>query len=132
MYKKFVLFFLIFLLFFCKTNIIKKKELDEWNKEIKSNYITINDIFLYEYNFKIKDFEKINPNVVFQKNKNVRLELESVDDWLRIRAFDVNNTKKDYLGDVILYISLPEDSKGITSDEIKKIIFVFIKSNFKN
>ncbi len=132
MFRKFVLFFFVFSLFFCKSSVVKKKELDEWNQEIKSIYVTINDIFLYEYNFKNQDFEKISPSVVLQRNKKVRLELESVDDWLRMRAFDINNTKKEYLGDVILYIDLPEDRKNITSDDVKKIIFSFIKLNFAN
>ncbi len=133
MFKNFVLFFSFVFLFFCKTQIVKKKELEAWNKEImKSHYVTINDLYLYEYNFKKKEFEKITSNIIIKKTTPVKLELESTDDWLRIRAFDLNNTKKEYLGDVIFYITIQEDSKNIPSDEIKSIIFNFINMNFKN
>lgn len=132
MFRFFVLFFSLFLLFFCKSSIVKKKELEKWRKELKSDYVSINDIFLYEYNFKTKEYEKISSSIILKKNLNVRLEFEAVDDWFRIRAFDLNNSKRDYLGDVIFYITLPDNGEDISTDDIKKIVFSFIDLNFKN
>jgi type II secretion system-associated lipoprotein len=115
---------------FCKSSLVKKQELEQWNQSLQKEYIAINDLYLYEYDFQNERFIPVSDSVIIKKNIKVSIKIEAVDDWLRIRVFDVKNTKNEYFGDVVFYLTIPENIK-IETPQIKKIIDNFITLNFR-
>ncbi|GIX43397.1 MAG: hypothetical protein KatS3mg129_3130 [Leptospiraceae bacterium] len=131
MSKNLIIFLGVFFILSCKSSLIKKEELEKWNAQLQKEYISLDNIALYEYDFDKKKYITINESILIKKNTKVYLQLEAVDDWLRIRAFDLQKNKKDYLGEVIFYLTVPEN-KELTSSEIKKIIDDFITMHFNS
>jgi len=130
MKKNLIFFFIIFFILFCKSSLVKKQELEQWNQSLQKEYIAINDLYLYEYDFQNERFIPVSDSVIIKKNAKVSIKIEAVDDWLRIRVFDVKNTKNEYFGDVVFYLIIPENIK-IETPQIKKIINNFITLNFR-
>jgi type II secretion system-associated lipoprotein len=130
MKKNLIFFFIIFFTLFCKSSLVKKQELEQWNQSLQKEYIAINDLYLYEYDFQNQRFIPVSGSVIIKKNTKVSIKIEAVDDWLRIRVFDVKNTKNEYFGDVVFYLTIPENIK-IETPQIKKIIDNFITLNFR-
>lgn len=130
MKKNLIFFFIIYFTLFCKSSIVKKQELEQWNQSLQKEYLTINDLYLYEYDFENQRFIPVSDSVNIKKNTKVSIQLEAVDDWLRIRVYDMKNTKNEYFGDLVFYLTIPENIK-IESDQIKKIIDNFITLNFR-
>jgi len=130
MCKKLIIFLIFFLILFCKSSIVKKQEIENWNKNLEKEYVTINDLYLYEYDFKNKKFIPINETIIVKKNTIVSLQIEASDDWLRVRIFNLQKNLKDYLGEVVFYLTVPEGME-FTSSDLKKIIDEFIIQNFK-
>jgi len=130
MKKNLIFFFIIYFTLFCKSSIVKKQELEQWNQSLQKEYLTINDLYLYEYDFENQRFIPVSDSVNIKKNTKVSIQLEAVDDWLRIRVYDMKNTKNEYFGDLVFYLTIPENIK-IESHQIKKIIDNFITLNFR-
>ncbi|MCX7811272.1 MAG: type II secretion system-associated lipoprotein [Leptospiraceae bacterium] len=130
MKKNLIFFFIIYFILFCKSSLVKKQELEQWNQSLQKEYIAINDLYLYEYDFQNERFIPVSDSVIIKKNTKVSIQIEAVDDWLRIRVFDVKNTKNEYFGDVVFYLTIPENIK-IETPQIKKIIDNFITLNFR-
>jgi type II secretion system-associated lipoprotein len=130
MCKKLIIFLIFFLILFCKSSIVKKQEIENWNKNLEKEYVTINDLYLYEYDFKNNKFIPINETIIVKKNTIVSLQIEASDDWLRVRIFNLQKNLKDYLGEVVFYLTVPEGME-FTSSDLKKIIDEFIFQNFK-
>jgi len=120
----------MYFMLFCKSSLVKKQELEQWNQSLQKEYIAINDLYLYEYDFQNERFIPVSDSVIIKKNTKVSIQIEAVDDWLRIRVFDVKNTKNEYFGDVVFYLTIPENIK-IETPQIKKIIDNFITLNFR-
>gem|GEM_PF-5032729 len=130
MKKNLIFFFIIYFMLFCKSSLVKKQELEQWNQSLQKEYIAINDLYLYEYDFQNERFIPVSDSVIIKKNTKVSIKIEALDDWLRIRVFDVKNTKNEYFGDVVFYLTIPENIK-IETPQIKKIIDNFITLNFR-
>lgn len=132
--RHFFLFFfyiyVVFLLFFCKSSIISKKELKKWNETLENTiYVPLNDLYFYEYNFKEKDFKKISDFALVKKDTKLKIQLESQEDWLRIRVVDSTDNLKENLGYVVFYVVSPDEE--VSLEEIQKIIDQFINQFFQ-
>lgn len=127
----FFIFLAIYLNFFCKSSIVSKKELINWNNNlIENSFRTVQDLYLYEYNYENNNFIKISDKILVKKNVVVKIQIESTEDWLRLRVIDVSKNPKENLGDVIMYIIANEEKKLKFSD-IQNIVENFIFMNFQ-
>lgn len=121
----------IFLNFFCKSSIVSQKELTNWNKDLfEKSFRTAQDLYLYEYNSENNNFIKISDKILIKKNVVVKIQIESTEDWLRLRVIDVSKNPKENLGDVVMYIIANEEKKMKFSD-IQNIVENFISMYFQ-
>lgn len=130
--RKFLIFFVIFSLFACKTQLVSKKELKNWNQNFQNlHYVAIKDIYTYEYDFQKQDFTKLDENPVFRTGTAVTFTVESGEDWVRLRAFDIRRRQTDYYGNIVLFIPYFESKSKNQEQIIKTAIDDFLSKNFK-
>ncbi len=126
----FFYFYVIFLISSCKSSIISKKELKRFNDILENSvYVSISELYLYEYDFKQKDFKKISNVPIIKKNTKLKIQLESQDDWLRIRVFELAGNPKQNFGNVVFYMVSSEEK--VTLEDLKKAIDEFINQFFQ-
>ncbi|MCS7205519.1 MAG: type II secretion system-associated lipoprotein [Leptospiraceae bacterium] len=125
-----LMFFLVYWVFFCRTTLVSKKELQNWNQDYQKHvYLTTSEVFLSDYDFETNSFVKVQDQPLIQKNSKVTLKIEAVDDWVRLRVFEENKNRIDYFGVVVLYLHPADEKKK--SKELKKIIDEYIETHFK-
>ncbi|MFN3603333.1 MAG: hypothetical protein ACK4UJ_01350 [Leptonema sp. (in: bacteria)] len=133
--KKILLFFFYFLLFvflfLCRTSIITKNDLKKWNESLQnSEYITLLDIYHFEYNHEDKQLKKLSEKILIKKNTRVKIQIESQEDWIRLRILDSSKNPKENFGDVVLYVVAEENYK-FSFEEIQKIFEKFISQHLQ-
>lgn len=95
-----------------------------------SEYITLLDIYHFEYNHEDKQLKKLSEKILIKKNTRVKIQIESQEDWIRLRILDSSKNPKENFGDVVLYVVAEENYK-FSFEEIQKIFEKFISQHLQ-
>ncbi len=137
MRKNYSIFFVLvfFFFIFCKTSLLKKKEIEQINQEFSAKkYVALLDISLFYYDFKNQNYEVLDNALKIKKGTISEIMIESSEDWLRIRCFDTLKDKKNHKGEVIFFLSIEDiedDGIKLNKEKVLEILQTFLTKNFK-
>ncbi len=94
--------FLLFPIFLCRSTLLDSEEAELFNHEIEGRIYTVTQNIALPFEKQL-GAQKEADEIIFRKGEKVRIELETGDDWLKVRAYRSNQLREHSGGAVILF-----------------------------